>query len=79
MFHEFRKHIPSLSSWIEACYSTDRVVQNVNSPEVASSFQQMVVPNGETASSCGESKSTAIQLTNNLLFDLDWLAPLDLD
>ena len=52
---------------------TDRVVRNVDSPEVASSSQQMVVPNGDTVSriqDCGETKSTAIELTNNLLFDL---------
>ena len=53
---------------------TDRVVQNVDSPEVASSIQQMVVPNGDTIScsqDCGEGITTAIELTNNLLFDLD--------
>ena len=53
---------------------TDRVIRNVDSPEVVSSSQQMVVPNGDTIScsqECGESKSTAVQLTNNLLFDLD--------
>lgn len=48
---------------------TDTVVRNVE----ASSFQQ-VVRNGDTVSSsqeCGETKSTAVELTNNLLFDLD--------
>ena len=53
---------------------TDTVVQKMNSAEVASSFQQMVIPNGDTVSSiqeCGQTKSAAIELTNNLLFDLD--------
>ena len=52
----------------------DRVVRNVDSPEVASSFQQMVVPNGDSVLSnqeCGETTNTVVELTNNLLFDLD--------
>ena len=52
----------------------DRVVRNADSPEVASSSQQMVVPNEDLVLSrqeCGKTTSTLVELTNNLLFDLD--------